>query len=404
MPYDYETLFKQTEGCIDTWEEIYDASLSLPENVCNILKRTIFLPHDFYDIIAAYYLLPSALCRTIPYLFLCGTSGSGKSTIAKFASLLHGVNINSASDTFAGIRNSLNDRRRGVVEVPSTSEAFDTYHKEVERNTCMVWDDIDYSVFVNSPDIYRMFKFGYDKSTSRIILSSKEVGENLEFNCFCPKVFSSISPLHLSDRFKELRRRLIVIPCKRVEELSGERKAELGITDDDWQSKLLDLTAYDWKGFNLVFDEFWDTDLAVAFMTTRKLLSKSVKGLTSQQRAISLDLLACGLASGLWDDEDVAIQRVKNYWSWYKKETEQNSGLSSLLREYVKKEERNARNGGLPLAIYTAHLRCTIDNWVTSGWLYEKPKSREVKTSMFDLGLRLKQGVWAKDCETYEIK
>ena len=87
----------------------------------------------------------------------------------------------------------------------------------------MVWDDIDPSVFISSPDLYRMFKFGYDRRSDKISLSGKQTGTTLEFHCFCPKVFSSISHLHLDDRFKELKRRLIVIPCKRVEELSSDR-------------------------------------------------------------------------------------------------------------------------------------------------------------------------------------
>ena len=216
MPYDYSQIFSGEDSYRDTWRDIYDDSLSLPANLLRILKKTIYLPEDFYDLVATYFLLPSALCRVVPYLFLHGQSGSGKSTVAKVASYLHGIDINSSSDTFAGIRNSLNRRRWGQVEVPSGDPKYPSYYKEVELNTCMVWDDVDSAVFTNNPDLYRLFKFGYDRSTDKIILSSGETGINLEFRCFCPKIFSSISPLHLDDRFKELRRRLIVIPCKRI--------------------------------------------------------------------------------------------------------------------------------------------------------------------------------------------
>jgi hypothetical protein len=275
------------------------------------------LPHDYYDIIATYFLLPSALCSTVPYLFLYGQSGSGKSTVAKIASYLHGCSINSSSDTFAGIRNDLNKRRQGWVQVPYFDRDEDrekTYSKEVERNICMVWDDVDASVFINSPDLYRLFKFGSNKSSDKIILSSKEVGENLEFHCFCPKIFSSISPLHLDDRFRELRRRLIVIPCKRVEDLSDERKDELDLIPNEWQNNLLDLDSLNWNGFSQEFDNFWDLDTASTFVTCRKVLSKSVRGLSSQQRAISLDLMACGIASGIWNDEGIALKRLQTYW------------------------------------------------------------------------------------------
>ncbi len=397
MPYDYSSLTKSQDGVSNTWREIYKASQPLSWNLLSILEQTILLPHDFYDLIAAYFLLPSALCRVIPYLFLHGQSGSGKSTVAKIASYLHGININSSSDTFAGIRNSLDARRKGYAEVVDPDDPEKTWNKYVERNTCMVWDDINAQTFTTQPNLYNMLKFGTDKSTSKITLSSKEVGENLEFECFCPKIFSSITPLHLDDRFRELKRRLIVIPCSRVEELSDERKAELEIVDDSWQGRLLDLSAYNWKGFSEEFDTFWDLSMAEVFLSTRSILAKSVKGLSSQQRAISLDLLATGITSGVWEDENVAVERIKAYWKWFKKETEKNAGLGGLLRDYLKQEETNAKNGGRPLQIHTHELRNRVDNWVTQGWLFEKPKSAQVKEMMLDLGMRLQQGIWRKN-------
>ncbi len=397
MPHDYSQLFKGEDSCVDSWEDIYNDFLSLPDNLLSILKRTIFLPYDFYDIIAAYFLLPSALCRVVPYLFLHGQSGSGKSTLAKISSYLHGVDINSSSDTFAGIRNSLNERRTAIIEIPSTDPKYPTAWKNVERNTCMVWDDIDSSVFSNNPDLYRLFKFGYDRSTDKIILSSKEVGENLEFRCFCPKVFSSVSPLHLNDNFRELKRRLIVIPCKRIEELPETRQSELGVTLNTWQDKLLDIGAYDWKGFNKVFDDFWDVEMASVFLTTRKALGASVKGLSSQQRAISLDLLATGLSCGIWNDEAEAVGCLKAYWNWFSNETGRSAELSGLLEQYIKIEQTNAKAGNLPLEIYTPQIRAKIDIWVAQGWLMEKPRAREIKEIMLDLGMRLQQGKWIKE-------
>ena len=397
MPYDYSSLTKSSDGISNTWREIYKASQPLSWNLLSILEQTILLPHDFYDIIAAYFLLPSALCRLVPYLFLHGQSGSGKSTVAKIASYLHNVTINSSSDTFAGIRNSLNKRRKGWAEVVDPDDPNKTWAKAVELNTCMVWDDISSQTFTTQPNLYNMLKFGTDRSTSKIVLSSTDTGVNLEFECFCPKIFSSITPLHLDDRFRELKRRLIVIPCSRVEELSDERKAELNILDDSWQGRLLDLSAYDWKGFSKEFDQFWDLPMAEMFLATRSILAKSVKGLSSQQRAISLDLLATGITSGVWEDENVAIERIKAYWKWFKKETEKNAGLGGLLQDYIKQEETNAKNGGRPLQIHTHELRNRVDNWVTQGWLFEKPKSAQVKEMMLDLGLRLQQGIWRKN-------
>jgi len=396
MAYDYSLLFKGENGCSNSWEGLYDDNSPLSWNLLSILKRTIFLPHDFYDVIAAYFLLPSALCRTIPYLFLYGQSGSGKSTVAKVASYLHGCNINSSSDTFAGIRNDLDKRRQGWADVPQHDDPSKTWAKPVEKNIAMVWDDIDASVFTNSPDLYRLFKFGNNKASDKIILSSKETGVNLEFHCFSPKIFSSISPMHLDDRFRELKRRLIVIPCKRIEELSDERKTELGVTSDNWQSRLIDLDLYDWKGFSDKFHDYWDMENAFSFVQIRRILSQEVKGLTSQQRAISLDLMTTGIVTGVWKDEVEALERIKSYWSWFKTETEQNAGLGGLLKEFIAQETRNAKSASLPLQIPANQLRTKVNDWVDSGWLYDRPSSGAVKELMLDLGMRLQQGVWRK--------
>ncbi|MEO0012207.1 MAG: hypothetical protein RLZZ535_596, partial [Cyanobacteriota bacterium] len=300
---------------------------------------------DFYDLIAAYLLLPSALCNVVPYLFLHGQSGSGKTTLAKIAKHLHGVSFNSSSDTFAGIRNSLNKRRIGYVEIPfADDELGRTCNKQIERNTCMVWDDVDASVFINSPDLYRLFKFGYDRSTDKITLSSKETGVNLEFRCFCPKVFSTISPLHLDDRFRELKRRLIVIPCKVVEELSDERKAELGIVDDNWRKNLINVDAYSWTGFSDVFQNYWDLEMAQKFLEARRELNNSRIDLSSKQLAVSLDLLATGIATGIWANQGQAIERARSYWKWFKSETEASAGLGQLLKDFLATEAKNAKN------------------------------------------------------------
>ncbi|NJO99102.1 MAG: hypothetical protein HC764_26505 [Pleurocapsa sp. CRU_1_2] len=399
MSFDYSELFSSEDGVTGTWRELYCDSSPLSWNLLNILKCTILLPHDFYDLIAAYFLLPSALCSTIPYLFLHGQSGSGKSTVAKVASYLHGCAINSSSDTFAGIRNDLTKRRQTYVEVEYEREdgGLATYNKAVEANICMVWDDIDPSNFSNSPDLYRLFKFGSNKVSDKITISSKEIGQNLEFHCFCPKVFSSISPLHLDDRFKELKRRLIVIPCARVEELSEARKVELQITDSDWQSKILDLDAYDWKDFSSIYKDYWDINRAKDFIEARRGLTQTASGLTSQQRAISLDLIACGVASGVWENADLALQRVKDYWHWYKSQSEKSSELGNLLKTFVATEVKNAKNGGRPVEIYTAQLRSQVKTWVDAGWLYEQPPSKLVKETMLDLGLRNYQGKWVKE-------
>jgi hypothetical protein len=113
------------------------------ENSLAVLTEQMILEHQnderfleiyfdmlFYDIITAYFLLPSALCRVVPYLFLYGQSGSGKSTLAKMASYLHGIDINSSSDTFGQALSLLIAKGQEALEAEATGKG--SYLLEVE--------------------------------------------------------------------------------------------------------------------------------------------------------------------------------------------------------------------------------------------------------------------------------
>ena len=391
MAFDYSYLLSNEKSLRDTWEDLIDNNLSVPENLLNLLPKFVVLPQDYYDIIAAYLLIPSALAQKVPYLFCCGRSGTGKSTFGKFASYWYGVPINTSSDTYAAIRNGLDSRKYKDIEIPSKDPNFPSVYKRVETNMGMVWDDMDLVIFFARPDLYRLFKVGYDRATSKISISSETKGENLTFDCFGCKIFSSISPLHLDDSFKELRRRLIVILFKKIEDFSDERLDQLGITRSNYLTHLLDIDDYDWKGFSSLFANYWNTELAEVYLITRKVLSKTLsKDFTAEQKAISLDLLTAGVVSGIWPDEYEGIQKLRNYFAWYKRETEQYSGLNKLLRDYVNTEQ------GQNSQISTLELHSQIRIWLNQGWILEKPKPKQVKALLADLGLVLHQGYWIK--------
>ena len=395
--FDYSNLLSKENAAIATWHDIYDESLSVAENLLSLLPQFILLPYDHYDIIATCLLLPSALCRVVPYLFLFGQSGTAKSTCGKFASYLTGVPINSSSDTYAGIRNSLKERKYVALEIPHpTDPEKPGIWKKTETNTFLIWDDIDPSVFINKPDIYRLFKVGYDRSTSKISMSSDNKGENMIFDCFSPKTFSSVSPIHLNDAFKELRRRLIVIPFVRIEDLSDARLIELGMTRDNWRTKLLNIDAYDWKGFSEKFTSYWNHEMAETFLLVRQALLRSPLDLSSQERVVSIDLIATGITAGIWKDENEAVSKLREYFDWYKQETSQYGGFSSYLKEYISVERRIAAKRNEVLKISCNDLYSQIQVWLRQGWILEKPKTKEIKNAMADLGLVLYQGYWIK--------
>ena len=396
MPYDYQQLLKTEDGVSNGWERLYDYNRTYPENILSLLKRIVYLPEDFYDLIATYLILPSALANIVPYLFLYGQSGSGKSTVAKFACAVHGIKPSSPTDTFAALRNIINGRRYGYAELTVDGEPEQTWRKQVEVNTHMVWEDIDSNIFFQNPDLYRLYKIGYDRNTDLISISGKEPGTLMEFRTFCPKTFSSISPLHLDDRFRELKRRLIVVPFLKVEELADSRKSELGITDENYHKNLVNVDVYNWRGFDKELDAFWDMDMASAYFDVRTALSQSVSGLTSQQRAISIDLLTTGIVSGIWRDETEAITRLRGYWKWFKSETEQSTGLGQLLKEFLKQQERNAKAAGLSPAVAVPEIRRQLDLWYEQGWILERPRVSTVKELTLDLGWKVHKGVWRK--------
>lgn len=183
---------------------------------------------------------------------------------------------------------------------------------------------------------------------------------------------------------------------KRVEDISNEQLTRYGTNRVNWQDSLIDDMAYDWKDFNELYSQYWDLSKASAFLANKRTNSKLIKGLNSQQRIISLDLIATGVTCGIWTHIDETVVDIKTYWQWFKQETEANAGLNGLLKEYIKQETKNAAVGGIELKIYTNQIRNQVQLWVNKGWLYETPRAKDVKEQMFDLGMRLQKGVWVK--------
>lgn len=401
MSFDYSSLFHQeSEDCL-TWKELYNFNGSLTDNFIHLLKQTVILPYDHYKLITAYAFIPSVLAKVVPYLFLFGRSGSGKSTVGKLISYLHGVTITSSSDTFAAIRNALEQRRKTtvMVQVHDKDGNICFLPKNVLANTFMVWDDVDPKVFTAKGDIYRLFKFGYDKSCDTIQIASGEVsGTNNVFRCFCPKVFSSVTPLHLHEDFVELRRRLLIIPTKVLEDISDTRKLELGIIGDLWEQQIINLDDYQWTGFSELFNQFWDLERAKRYLDTRKHLSKCLRGISSRERAISLDLLATGISADIWLNQNEAIEEVKNYWQWLNGEiADGETPFKVLLSQLVQLEEENAKNGNLEPTVLNHKIRLNLDIWFQQGQLLEKPNASMIQSAMHELGYRLAiGGKWIK--------
>jgi len=300
---------------LQSWRELWDRDLSLYANVLNLCQQSIALPKQKLQlpIAVVYMLIPSKWAKVLPILFCCGDRGTGKTTIAIIASKLHGQSqLFSAADTFASIRNALDSMRW-----------IDPESKDYEKDgVILCWDNIHKETLLRDPKIYQMFLFGYNRNSERILIAGSD-GTNREYRVFCPKIISSVQPLHAYYEFEELKRRLLIICHKQYEKLSEQDKAELPL-DFNISTARIDLDAVDWTGIEHEFFSFWNNE-AICKQYARYRTSITRKGkkdwhlpsvITGEKWTICIDLIATGLSVGAWQTIQEAIDHLAEYFEW----------------------------------------------------------------------------------------
>ncbi|MDJ0744559.1 MAG: hypothetical protein QNJ32_14535 [Xenococcaceae cyanobacterium MO_167.B27] len=125
--------------------------------------------------------------------------------------------------------------------------------------------------------------------------------------------------------------------------------------------------------------------------------ARNIKGLTSSQRAISLDLIAVGISSRIWNDEAEAVKDLKQCFEWIENDLKvTQSPLKDLIGHLVKQEETNAINGDYNPSLDANTLRSYAQNWYEKGWLLDKPHSKDIVVIMGEHGYKLNKGKWLK--------
>jgi hypothetical protein len=385
MDYDYSTFLKDEESLnqIVPWQSLCrNHSAGIGAILIDVLPHFVDYSHlaissTVYRVLAAYITVPSAICSSLPILFCHGRSGTGKSQLGKLVAKLWNVRILSPADTFASIRNELETSKQGMVEIPREGSDL-TDIKRVERHCFMVWDDIDPSILTVKPDIFRLLKVGCDRSTSIMSVSSTEAGKNLEFNCFAPKMFSSVSPLFNLKEFQELNRRMLIVPHKQT----------------SFQSEHLE--DYDLKELGKEIRKFWDYEAAKNLYLEKRKYRQRVKSSTRiPASSIFLlgDLIAAGVASGVWSSVDIAIKDMELFFQNQKEYAEKDvDAFQVLIEEYCREKEREGCT-----SVNNTLLTQKRDFWLKEGYLTERPARGELATIMRGLGYFLDKINWIKE-------
>jgi hypothetical protein len=393
---------------LEDWTCYWDNAKSLYENLYSLTSQAVILPyHSVQMPVAVVYMMTSSKwSKVLPILFSWGEKGSGKTTFALIANRLHGFKfLFSPADTFASIRNSLNAMRW-----------YDPDSTELEKDGAILcWDNLHKRVLEADLRLYQTMLFGYNKSTERILIAGSE-GANQNFHVFCPKVISSVEPLHSFRELDELSRRLLVIRHKPLEKF---KEAELeNIPELMGNFQPIDLDSINWKGFEDNFYLFWsDEENCRAYVKFRGILTRKRKvpielppSITSARWTISVDLIATGLLLGAWKTPKEAIDHLGRYWKLSSEFGElEKLNTIRVLKEYLDSELKGLRDAnerligaGLtpePIHIATQKVKKYLEVKSSEGAIDIAMKTKNIAEVMRGLGFRLKGNLYVEEDE-----
>ncbi len=301
----------------------------------SLIKNFIYFDDDdYYQIATAYLMISQKWSKVVPILFSYGLPGSGKSTLSLIAAYLHNQEYTfSSSDTFPSIRNTL-DFMRWLDD-----------DKQYERDGAILcWDNLGADTLRRDPRLYQLLLFGYNRNTDKVMIANTD-GTNKVFHVFCPKIISSVEPLHLDPEFSELQRRLLLLHHKKIDGI--ENIAIDSIND------------YDFSGFPGLFFDFWhNRNNCLSYVAFRNSASRRKWKISESQKTISTDLAAVHALIYGFTDASKSIELIENYWSKLMQQETQ-SVIEILMEEWLVtrfKELEVMHINYLPLAELEIHL------------------------------------------------
>lgn len=362
--------------------DLYDENLTIGQNLLELLSESIrFTNRRLYEpIVAAYLLLPSALCDTLPYLACIGHAGSGKSSVGFIASGLHGTNTLQGNSTFASLRNWV-----------SKNSFYDEGNNQL-KNCMLVWDDIT-GYFLKDIKMYSFLKSGYSLKSSMCSIAIDK-GEILTFHTFCPKVLSSIDKFYLKTEFTEICRRLIIIPTEKLDNMGEQSLGQYA--EKDATIPLINLKGCNLKPYKDALHQFWQTETncrqfyaTATQLRSRKKPIKVPKGIQSTDWELIPDLLACGYVNGIWQLQD-GCDLLCEYFTYKQNEILKNK---SILTEHINQFVIMSQYLRTDKAIIPQSLKDSLNIALKTGALDRHPSIETINEEMLNLGYTLqKQG------------
>lgn len=295
----------------DSWDTLWDDSLTLFQNTLNICRQFTCLPDIFLELACLYILSSQKWAKILGVLFLYGREGTGKSTLGILANHFHGLKKTfSPTDTFPSIRNELDSMRW-----------FDPLSKKMERDgALLVWDNIYIDTLKKDNRLYQFLLFGYNRSTDRIQIAMPD-GENKEFQVFSAKILSSIEPIHEVPEFQELRRRLLIISFKKSNQTPSK-----------------EINDFDWSNLYKKYFEFWQLESNCRKYVIHRKSLKKPSSISNDKWLISIDLICTGLITGRFSTPNQGIQFFEEYWNLIDSQYSNKPVSEVLVEEFIEKE------------------------------------------------------------------
>jgi hypothetical protein len=379
------------ESSLEDISDDWDYSLNYQENFKNIFKRVVCLPSQDLQIpvVQCYAILPSVLCHVVPILYLQGNAGCGKTNFMILFSGIYDSEIKIGdTTTYAALRNDI----KRIRYDDKTTEGSDW----AEKNCCMLFDNLNENTLnmKRDPALYAFFLQGYKRLSENISISKGD-GTNENFKVFCPKIISTVWPIHLRKGYEEVCRRMFPI---RFESLSSLEKK--GVEFDHENS--IDPNYTSFRHLHSEFTSFWhDSERIIEFnkiqrKTNQARRFKELNNIDQSYWELVPSLLAAGIVSEVFPSLKEGIDFFVNYHD-YRKEVmvRASSSFDSIIKEFIESKERRFQQDEEKLeGIYfdkefpTAELKSYVDKASSEGALDVRVTPEKLSEVMESFGYK----------------